>query len=83
MVSLDPRRVREQFQAAQWKPRSEDGPDEIWTLQQMADHLIVQMGTVRKWVVEGSGPTTFRVGKHRRVRKYAVLKWIWEQEQAE
>lgn len=67
----------------EWKPRPEDGPDEIWTLQQMCDYLQIPIGTARKWIVELKGPATLKVGKHRRVRKHAVLKWVFDQEQAE
>lgn len=71
------------FKPLEWRPKPEDGSDELWTLQQMCDYLQIPIGTARKWIVEHKGPATLKVGKHRRVRKYAVLKWIWEQEQAE
>jgi hypothetical protein len=50
----------------------------------MCDHLgIESIATARKWITTGYGPPTFKVRKHRRVRKFAVLKWVFDQEQKE
>jgi len=55
-------------------------PDDLLTVEEVAEIFRVPVATVRKWRNEGSGPPGFRVGKYVRYRRSAVELYITELE---
>jgi predicted DNA-binding transcriptional regulator AlpA len=60
--------------------RAASEPGELWTIDQVADHLGVPKQTVYCWRTSGYGPTGFRVGKHVRWRASTVIAWTLERQ---
>lgn len=52
----------------------------LLTPEQLAELFGVPIGTVRAWRLKNTGPQGFRVGRHVRYRREAVLAYIAAQE---
>ena len=48
---------------------------ELWDVDQVANHLGVPKQTIYAWRSEGKGPKGFRVGKHLRWHAPTVIAW--------
>ncbi|MFI5526995.1 helix-turn-helix transcriptional regulator [Kitasatospora sp. NPDC051853] len=53
-------------------------PDRMWTLQELADHLRVPKQTIYQMNWKGTGPTSYKVGRHRRYDPAEVQSWLAE-----
>jgi excisionase family DNA binding protein len=51
-------------------------PSQLMSPSEVADWLGVSISTVYHWGQTGSGPTSFRVGKHLRYRREDVERWL-------
>lgn len=50
--------------------------DRLMTLQEVCDFLQIEPGTARKQRSEGRFIPAYRIGKHLRFRRSAVLEWL-------
>lgn len=48
----------------------------LLTIQDIADEFRVPVATVRRWRFKGTGPPSFKVGRHVRYRREAVDAWV-------
>lgn len=48
----------------------------LWSAQELADHLQMDVETVHRWVREGRGPAVVKIGRNVRYRPQAVRDWI-------
>lgn len=55
-------------------------PDDLLTIEEVAEIFRVPVATVRKWRNDRTGPPGFRVGKYVRYRRSAVERHITELE---
>ncbi len=53
--------------------------DEMLSLQEAATFLRVPEGTMRYWRHLGSGPRSFKVGRHVRYWRTDLILWLTEQ----
>ena len=53
--------------------------DEMLTLQEACAYLRVPEGTLRYWRHLGSGPRSFKIGRHVRYWKADLVLWLTEQ----
>ncbi|ROR44701.1 helix-turn-helix domain-containing protein [Kitasatospora cineracea] len=53
-----------------------DGTDTMWTLQELADFLKVPKQTVYQMNWRGTGPRSYKVGRHRRYDPVDVRTWL-------
>lgn len=53
-----------------------DGTKAWWSQQELADHLAVPIGAVRKWRHERTGPQARKFGRHVRYHIDDVKAWI-------
>ncbi len=53
--------------------------DEMLTLQEACTYLRVPEGTLRYWRHLGTGPRSFKLGRHVRYWKTDLLLWLTEQ----
>ena len=53
--------------------------DEMLTLQEAAKFLRVPEGTLRYWRHLGSGPRSFKVGRHVRYWRTDLILWLTDQ----
>ena len=61
-------------------PRQSTSPgDEMLTLQEACAYLRVPEGTLRYWRHLGSGPRSFKIGRHVRYWKADLVLWLTEQ----
>jgi len=54
-------------------------PERLWTLQETAAFLVIPESTLYKLNHKGTGPRSYRVGKHRRYDPRDVLAWLGNQ----
>jgi excisionase family DNA binding protein len=59
-----------------------DDGDDLFTLGEVADLLRVPAATVRYWRHQGTGPRSFRIGRHVRYQRSDVETWLREQRRA-
>jgi excisionase family DNA binding protein len=52
---------------------------QLMSPSEVADWLRVSISTVYHWGQTGSGPVSFRVGKHLRYRREDVERWLADQ----
>ncbi len=52
------------------------GRDRLWGMEQTADYLDVPVNTLRRWLTEGVGPRSYKVGKYRRFKPTEVDAWL-------
>jgi excisionase family DNA binding protein len=57
-----------------------NGQDQILTVEQLAEMLIVPPYTVRQWAREGRLPA-LRLGKYWRFRESSIREWLADEEQ--
>lgn len=50
----------------------------LMTVRQLSDYLRVPIGTIYRWSSEGSGPPSYKVGKHVRYSSFEVSQWLRE-----
>ncbi len=55
---------------------SEETEPEFWDTQQVAIFLGVATGTLRYWHWEGTGPPSYKLGRHRKYRPIEVRAWV-------
>jgi hypothetical protein len=63
-------------------PRTEadaDAGDEMLTLQEACRFLRIPEGTLRYWRHLGSGPRSFKIGRHVRYWRTDLILWLTEQ----
>lgn len=48
----------------------------LWTSEQTAEYLGIPRRTLDQWSHRGTGPRSYRVGKHRRYRPDEVESWL-------
>ena len=48
----------------------------LLTVEDVAKILCVPLSTVHHWAVQGEGPPSFKVGKHRRFDAALVAAWL-------
>lgn len=53
-----------------------DSRDQLLSVAELADYLVVPPATLYQWRHRGEGPPGFRVGRHLRYRWSDVDKWI-------
>jgi len=53
--------------------------DEMLSLQEAAKSLRVPEGTMRYWRHKGSGPRSFKVGRHVRYWRTDLILWLTDQ----
>jgi excisionase family DNA binding protein len=53
--------------------------DEMLTLQEACAYLRIPEGTLRYWRHLGSGPKSFKVGRHVRYWRADLILWLTEQ----
>ncbi len=56
------------------KPR-----DQLLTVEELADYLVVPVATLYQWRYRREGPPGFRVGRYIRYRRTDVEAWIERQ----
>lgn len=56
--------------------------DEMLTLQEACQFLRIPEGTLRYWRHLGSGPRSFKVGRHVRYWRTDLILWLSEQTRA-
>lgn len=56
---------------------------ELLTTAEVAAITRTSQETVRYWRHRGTGPESFKLGKHVRYERSALLKWLSEQQRAE
>ena len=59
--------------------RPQNAGDEMLTLQEACAFLRVPEGTLRYWRHLGSGPRSFKLGRHVRYGRAALVLWLSEQ----
>lgn len=59
-----------------------DSHDELLTITEAADLLRSPVATLRYWRHLGTGPASFKIGRHVLYRKGDVFDWIDEQRAA-
>ena len=52
----------------------------LLTVEDVAEILCIPLSTAHHWAMEGKGPPSFKIGKHRRYNAQAVAKWLAEAE---
>jgi hypothetical protein len=52
------------------------GEDELMTLVEVAELLRVPQATLRYWRHLGTGPESFKIGRHVRYRRIDVVRWL-------
>jgi excisionase family DNA binding protein len=61
-------------------PRKTAPPaDPLVTPQELADELRVPLNTIWQWRTRGTGPASFKVGRHVRYRRSEINRWRREQ----
>lgn len=50
--------------------------DEFLTTAEVAELLRVPTATIHRWVSQGTGPRSYRIGRHRRYRRADVDRWL-------
>jgi excisionase family DNA binding protein len=60
------------------RPATNPG-DEMLTLQEACAYLRIPEGTLRYWRHLGSGPRSFKVGRHVRYWRADLILWLTEQ----
>jgi excisionase family DNA binding protein len=63
-------------------PDDHDDRDELFTLGEVANLLRVPPATVRYWRHQGTGPRSFRIGRHVRYQRSDVETWLRDQRRA-
>ncbi len=63
----------------QSRANENDGPDELFTLAELARYLRVPDATLRYWRHRGTGPRSFRIGRHVRYHRADVDNWLRDQ----
>ena len=53
--------------------------DEMLTLQEACAYLRIPEGTLRYWRHLGSGPRSFKIGRHVRYLRTDLVLWLTEQ----
>jgi hypothetical protein len=53
--------------------------DEMLTLQEACTYLRIPEGTLRYWRHLGTGPRSFKIGRHVRYWKTDLILWLTEQ----
>jgi Helix-turn-helix domain len=51
----------------------------LWTVQEVAEFLVIPVATLHQWRYLGTGPAAYRVGRHLRYDPAAVRAWLDEQ----
>jgi DNA-binding transcriptional MerR regulator len=59
------------------------GEDELMTLVEVAEVLRVPQATLRYWRYLGTGPGSFKIGRHVRYRRVDVVTWLRDQRLAD
>jgi len=57
-------------------------PERLWSIEDLADFLVVPVNTIYRWRKYGEGPRSFKVGRHIRFRPADVTDWLEAQAQA-
>jgi len=55
---------------------NDDSDDELFDIKEVAQRLRVPVGTLRYWRYLGSGPRSFRMGRHVRYWRSDVQRWL-------
>jgi excisionase family DNA binding protein len=61
------------------RPREGTDGERLLRPAEVAEMLGVPRSTLYAWRYRGDGPPAYRIGKHLRYRRDAVLEWIEEQ----
>jgi excisionase family DNA binding protein len=48
----------------------------LLTVRELADELKVPVATIYRWSSDGTGPTSYRVGRHLRYKRVDVDQWL-------
>lgn len=48
----------------------------LLTCRDVAEILAVPVSTVHHWAIQGEGPNSFKIGKHRRYAAEDVRQWL-------
>jgi hypothetical protein len=54
----------------------DNGPMELWTVEETAAYLRVPVATLHKWRYLGKGPRGHRIGKYLRFEPAEVRRWV-------
>ena len=57
-------------------PKTE--PESLWSTVEAAAFLGVPVATMRYWLYLRTGPTSYKVGRHRRYRRSDLETWLAE-----
>lgn len=66
------------------QPRERSGlaleglPARLWTHQETAAFLGIPVATLHQLNYKGTGPRSYKVGRHRRYDPRDVANWLWE-----
>jgi excisionase family DNA binding protein len=80
-MSVTPHYEEEQMNPQAHRSDNQD-PDELCTLAEVATLLRVPPATLRYWRHLGSGPRSFRVGRHVRYYRADVDRWLHDRRDA-
>lgn len=53
----------------------------LLTVRDVSEILSVPLSTLHHWAVQGAGPPSFKVGRHRRYDAAVVAAWLEKQQQ--
>lgn len=53
-----------------------DLPAQLWSHEKTAAFLDISESTLHQWNVKGTGPKSYKVGRHRRYNPRDVLLWL-------
>jgi excisionase family DNA binding protein len=53
--------------------------NQLLTITEAADLLRAPVATLRYWRHLGTGPASFRVGRHVRYNRYEIIDWLCRQ----
>lgn len=54
----------------------------LLTVRDVSEILCVPLSTLHHWAVQGEGPPSFKVGRHRRYDAAMVADWLAKQKEA-
>jgi len=69
----------QQYNPDTHRRQSTSPSEEMLTLQEACAYLRVPEGTLRYWRHLGSGPRSFKIGRHVRYWKADLVLWLTEQ----
>jgi excisionase family DNA binding protein len=56
----------------------EEKPKPLASVKDLAELCTVSEATVHQWIYKGTGPKSYKIGKHRRFRWSDVYAWLEE-----